>query len=153
MKTVLLLKKRSPRISYQDRFSIPRNQSLKNKISHFVGSRLIPLRDIKDFYKHIYFWAKILVILNPWTWNSLFRNSIRERPLMTSHLAIFYLPTYFVMLYNVPFWGLSWTLLPTLISDVINERSLIGTCLYVLAFSTLCNMNVLHNATRLELHA
>ena len=39
-------------------------------------------------------------------------------------LAIFDLPTYLVLLYNVPFWGLSWTTLPTLIWDVINERSL-----------------------------
>ena len=48
----------------------------------------------------------------------------RERPLMTSaFLAIFDLPTYLVLLYNVPFLGLSWTPLPTLIWDVINERS------------------------------
>ena len=39
-------------------------------------------------------------------------------------LAIFDLPTYLVLLYNVPFWRLSWTPLPTLISDVINGRSL-----------------------------
>ena len=38
-------------------------------------------------------------------------------------LAIFDLPTYLVLLYNVPFWGLSWTTLPILISDVINGRS------------------------------
>ena len=48
---------------------------------------------------------------------------------MTSHvfLAIFDLPTYLVLLYNIPFLGgyLSWTPLPTLILDVINERSLI----------------------------
>ena len=36
-------------------------------------------------------------------------------------LAIFYLPT--LVLLNVPFWGLSWTPLPTLISDVINGLS------------------------------
>ena len=41
-------------------------------------------------------------------------------------LAIFDLPTYLVLLYNVPFLGLSWTPLPALIWDVINERSLIG---------------------------
>ena len=35
-------------------------------------------------------------------------------------LTIFDLPTYLVLLYNVRFWGLSWTPLPTLISDVIN---------------------------------
>jgi hypothetical protein len=41
-------------------------------------------------------------------------------------LAIFDLPTYLVLLYNVPFWGLSWTPLPsTLISDIINGRSLV----------------------------
>ena len=39
-------------------------------------------------------------------------------------LAISDLPTYLVLLYNVPFLGLSWTPLPTLIRDVINERSL-----------------------------
>ena len=39
-------------------------------------------------------------------------------------MAIFDLPTNSVLLYNVPFWGLSWTPLPTLIWDVINERSL-----------------------------
>ena len=39
-------------------------------------------------------------------------------------LAIFDLPTYLVLLYNVPFGGLSWTPLPTLTWDVINERSL-----------------------------
>ena len=38
--------------------------------------------------------------------------------------AISDLPTYLVLLYNVPFLGLSWTLLPNLIRDVINERSL-----------------------------
>ena len=37
--------------------------------------------------------------------------------------AIFDLPTYLVLLYNVPFLGLSLTPLPTLIWDVINERS------------------------------
>ena len=35
-----------------------------------------------------------------------------------------YLPTYLVLLYNVPFLELSWTPLPTLILDVNNERSL-----------------------------
>ena len=39
-------------------------------------------------------------------------------------LAVFDLPTYLVLLYNVPFLGLSWTPQPTLIRDVINERSL-----------------------------
>ena len=39
-------------------------------------------------------------------------------------LAILDLPTYLVLLYNVPFLGLSWTPLPTLIWDVINEHSL-----------------------------
>ena len=38
--------------------------------------------------------------------------------------GIFDLPTYLVLLYNIPFLGLSWTPLPTLIWDVINERSL-----------------------------
>ena len=39
-------------------------------------------------------------------------------------LVIFDLPTYLVLLYNVPFLGLFWTPLPTLIRDVINGRSL-----------------------------
>ena len=38
--------------------------------------------------------------------------------------VIFDLPTYPVLLYNVPFLGLFWTPLPTLIRDVINGRSL-----------------------------
>ena len=38
-------------------------------------------------------------------------------------LAIFDLSTYLVLLYNVWLRGLSWTPLPTLISDVINGRS------------------------------
>ena len=54
----------------------------------------------------------------------------REHPLMTSHVlcpfltypAWTYLPTYLVLLYNVRFWELSWTPLPTLIQDVINGR-------------------------------
>ena len=53
--------------------------------------------------------------------------SYKEPSLMTSlahFLAIFDLPTYLVLLYNVPFLGLSWTPLPTLIWDIINERSL-----------------------------
>ena len=63
MKTVVSL--RSPRISYQDKClaKISQNQNLKNKISHFVRSTIIPSKEIKDSYKHIYFWAKILVIL------------------------------------------------------------------------------------------
>ena len=36
-------------------------------------------------------------------------------------LVIFDLPIYLVLLYNVPFLGLFWTPLPTLIWDVINE--------------------------------
>ena len=40
-------------------------------------------------------------------------------------LAIFDLPNYIVLLYNVPFWGLSWTPLPTLVWDVINERPIV----------------------------
>ena len=42
-----------------------------------------------------------------------------------------YLHTYLVLLYNVPFRGLSWTPLPTLIWDVINERSLNDIFLFV----------------------
>ena len=40
------------------------------------------------------------------------------------YLAIFDLPTYLVLLINIRFWGLFWTPLPTLISDVINGHSL-----------------------------
>ena len=42
---------------------------------------------------------------------------------MTSHIFwpfLTYLPTYIALLYNVWFWGLSWTPLPTIISDVIS---------------------------------
>ena len=48
----------------------------------------------------------------------------RERPLMTSHVFWQFL-TYpsLVLPYNVRFWELSWTHLPTLIWDVINGRS------------------------------
>ena len=52
-------------------------------------------------------------------------------------LAIFDLPTYLVLVYNVPFWGLSWTPLPTLIWDVINARSEI--ILYFTEMSILFN--------------
>ena len=38
-------------------------------------------------------------------------------------MAIFYICI--DLLYNIQFWGLSWTPLPTLISDVINGRSLL----------------------------
>jgi hypothetical protein len=44
-------------------------------------------------------------------------------------LAIFDLPTYptyLFLLYNVQLYGLSWTPLPTLISDVINGGSQVG---------------------------
>ena len=68
-----------------------------------------------------------------------FRPTPKERPLMTSHvfLAIFGLPTYLVLLYNVPFLGLSWTLLPTLISDVIKAEFLQEGILFCTQFSYL----------------
>jgi hypothetical protein len=47
--------------------------------------------------------------------------SINDVPCFWPFLT--YLLTYLVLLYNVPFWGLSWTPLPTLISNVINGRS------------------------------
>ena len=47
-----------------------------------------------------------------------------ERPLMTSHVFGHIIPTYLVLLYNVRLMGLCWTPLPTLISDVIDGRSL-----------------------------
>ena len=50
-------------------------------------------------------------------WNK--ETSINDVPRFLAFLT--YLPG---LLYNVPFWGLSWTPLPTLISDVINECSL-----------------------------
>ena len=53
--------------------------------------------------------------------------TLMERSLMTSLIIwpfLTYLPTYLVLLYDVRFWGLSWSPLPTLISDVINGRSL-----------------------------
>ena len=57
--------------------------------------------------------------------------------LMTSH--VFDLPTYLVLLYNVPLWGLSWTPLPTLISDVINGRSL--TFIYLPQYTKFLSQN------------
>ena len=124
METVISLKKRYPRISYQDIFlaKISQNQNLINKISHFVGNTLIRLKDTKVSYKHIYFISKILVILNPWTWNSLFRNchkgtSINDVPRFS---AIFDLPT---LSYSTKshFGSYLWPSLPTLISDVIMD--------------------------------
>ena len=37
------------------------------------------------------------------------------------NIALYSVPTYHVLLYNIPFGGLSWTPLPTLILDVIND--------------------------------
>ena len=65
MKTAISLKKKSPRTDFLAKIS--QNQNLKNKISHFVGITIIPLKDAKVSYKHIHFQAKILVVLNPWT--------------------------------------------------------------------------------------
>ena len=48
------------------------------------------------------------------------KKRLRERPLIT-FFGHFDLP---ILLYNVPFLGLSWTPLPTLITEVINGRSL-----------------------------
>jgi hypothetical protein len=53
--------------------------------------------------------------------------------------AIFDLPTYLVLPYNVRFLGLSWNPLPTLISDVINGRSLRG--MIYENFHTFCNQS------------
>jgi hypothetical protein len=58
-------------------------------------------------------------------------------------LAIFDLPTYLVLLYNVPFLGLSWTPLPTLIWDVINERSLDLSQVLRLLDSRLCDTPII----------
>ena len=49
------------------------------------------------------------------------RTSINDVP---RFLAIFDLPTYLVLLYNVRFWGLPLTPLPTRTLDIINGRSL-----------------------------
>ena len=54
-------------------------------------------------------------------WEGMFINDV------PCFLAIFDLPTYLVLLYNAPFLGLFWTPLPTLIWDVINERSQRGS--------------------------
>jgi hypothetical protein len=63
---------------------------------------------------------------------------INERPSIMSHIfwpCLTYLPINFVLLYNIPFWGLSWTPLPTLISDVINGHSLkYGFCKKLLRY-------------------
>ena len=68
------------------------------------------------------------------------RANVWERSLMTS-LVFWLFLTYLVLLYNVPFLGLSWIPLPTLIRDVINERSLsfflsfLMFCLYYIVAS------------------
>ena len=49
-------------------------------------------------------------------------------------LAIFDLPTYLVLLYNVRFGGLSWTPLPTLISDVIGRKNVEFLNLFIFLF-------------------
>ena len=49
------------------------------------------------------------------------RSFVWELSLMTSNVFwpfLTYLPTYLVLFYNIPFWGQSWTPLPTLILDV-----------------------------------
>ena len=64
--------------------------------------------------------------------NAIFAQKIKLKPTLYKgtfindvprFFAISDLPTYLVLLYNVPFLGLSWTPLPTLIRDVINERT------------------------------
>ena len=63
---------------------------------------------------------------------------VGERSLMTSHVFFGnFWPTYLVLLYNVPFLGLSWTLLPTLISDVIKAEFLQEGILFCTQFSYL----------------
>ena len=65
----------------------------------------------------LFFPIWILIVLMYFTWDSRDKGtSIND---VLRFLAIFDLPTYLVLLYNVRFWGLSWTHLPTLIRDVI----------------------------------
>jgi hypothetical protein len=56
---------------------------------------------------------------------------------MSSHCFwpfLTYLPTYLVLLYNVRFGGLSWTPLPTLISDVIGRKNVEFLNLFIFLF-------------------
>ena len=69
-----------------------------------------------------FFWNIFLTKIQKSEGNSTTGTSINDVP---RFLAIFDLPTYLVLLYNVRFLGLSWIPLPTLISDVINGRSLL----------------------------
>ena len=64
---------------------------------------------------------RVTFTLDPITWGAIHKGtSINDVPCF---LDVFDLPTSLVLLYNIQFWGLSWTPLPTLISDVINRRS------------------------------
>ena len=67
-------------------------------------------------------------------------HNLRERPFMTSHIfwpfSTYY--QYLVLLYNVQFLGLSWTPLPTIISDVINGRSGNHRFISILSVLVLC---------------
>ena len=104
----------------------PRNSSRmpmpKLTVSPFLGTKYSQISEISTFWRHIPirkvagFIYYILPNLNDRV--SYQKNRVRERPLMTSHIFwsfLTYLNTYLVLFYNVPFWGLSWTPLPTLI--------------------------------------
>ena len=65
-------------------------------------------------------WMKLLKIVNNFIATK--GTSINDVP---RFFAIFDLPTYFVLLYNIRFFWLSWTLLPTPTSDVIYGHSLL----------------------------
>ena len=72
-----------------------------------------------------FFFLSFLLKKELFWYNTLVLTS-REHSLMTALVFwpfLTYLPTYLVLLYNVPFFELSWTPLHTLIWDVINERS------------------------------
>ena len=85
------------------------------------------------------FWENLRAPKSPfkiiWPLGVFFRSKSLHNIQFTWHLFIYWgtsiidVPRFLVifdlvLLYNVRFWGLSWTPLPTLISDVINESSL-----------------------------
>jgi hypothetical protein len=83
---------------------------------------------------------KLSIFLNSWlsTYDSAMGAFINDVPCF---LAIFDLPTYLVLLQNVPFLRLSWTPLPTVIRDIVNEHSLLikNACTYPNLRSQCCN--------------
>ena len=94
--------------------------SIKIPSGFFVSFSTYSTKQIK--FVHLWCFYSIYMI-----WDKHVLNTFRERSLMTS-LVFWLFLTYLVLLYNVPFGGLSWTPLPTIIRDVINERSLMIWC-------------------------